>query len=395
MTESIKSSASITVLGTLPPLRGLSSYCREFAIAMANTRRVEFLSFKKLYPSALYPGGKLKEDNSFLPVEHDHLTIRTRLKWYNPLTWLIEGMTATGDMLHAQWWSLPLAPIYMTLCMCFKLRKKPVVLTVHNVMPHERSRLYKTVSAVLFRLGNHFIVHTERNRQQLMAQYGVSPQRISVIAHGPLEFFTAADKDRKAFRQELGVSENEKMLLCWGAIRPYKGLDTMLTAFAKILERLPNTRLVIAGKCWESWSRYQSLIDQLHIGERLILHLRYVPAGEAAGYFVAADLVLLPYHHFDSQSGVGAAAVAFKKPLIVSDTGGLPDFVRNRRWVVPPGNSDVLADVITDCLSDGRCLDAMTQDSAEIAADLSWSGIVKKTNFVYRHLMRGEAGWDT
>jgi glycosyltransferase involved in cell wall biosynthesis len=389
-----KSLGSITILGTLPPLRGLSSYCREFAIAMANTRRVEFLSFKSLYPSALYPGGKLKEDDSFPPVEHEHLTIRTRLKWYNPLTWLIEGMAATGDMLHAQWWSLPLAPIYMTICMCFRLRGKPVVITIHNVMPHERSHLYKTISSILFRLGNHFIVHTEQNRQQLMAQYGVSPQRISVIAHGPLEFLTAENKDRKTLRQELGVFANEKILLCWGAIRPYKGLDTMLTAFAKILKRLPETRLVIAGKLWESWSRYQSLLDRLHIGNQLILHLHYIPAGEAAGYFIAADLVLLPYHHFDSQSGVGAAAVAFKKPLIVSDTGGLPDFVRNRRWVVPPANPDALAEVVIDCLSDSRRLDAMAQDSADIAAELSWSGIVKKTNFVYRHLGCGEARWD-
>lgn len=105
---------TITVLGTLPPLRGLSSYCREFALAMA--------------------------------------------------------------------------PVYMTVCLCFKLRKKPVVLTVHNVMPHEGSRLYKAVSAMLFRLGDHFIVHTEPNRRQLMTRYGIAPGRISVIAHGPLQF---------------------------------------------------------------------------------------------------------------------------------------------------------------------------------------------------------------
>lgn len=390
----MKPSENITILGTLPPLRGLSGYCREFTLAMADTRRVEFLSFKSLYPSALYPGGGLREDDTFPPAAHGNLTVRTRLRWCNPLTWLTEGLTATGQLLHAQWWSLPLAPIYMTICLCFRLKRKPVVMTVHNVMPHERSRLYNAVSAALFRFADHFIVHTERNRRRLMAQYGIAADRISVIAHGPLACFIAPDQDREALRHELGISADERMLLCWGAIRPYKGLDTLLKAFAKILERLPHTRLVIAGKLWEPWDRYQSLIDRLNIESHLILHLDYVPAGEAARYFVAADLVVLPYHCFDSQSGVGAASVAFRKPLIVSDTGGLPDFVRDSRWVTPPGNPDALADAIVTCLSDARCLDAMARDAADVAAAISWLGIVRKTNLVYRRLQRGGERWD-
>jgi hypothetical protein len=99
----------IALLGTLPPLRGLSSYCREFALALADTRPVAFISFNKLYPASLYPGGGLKEDVSFPVTEHGNLTVRRCLCWYNPLTWLFEGLLTPGILLHAQWWSLPLA----------------------------------------------------------------------------------------------------------------------------------------------------------------------------------------------------------------------------------------------------------------------------------------------
>ena len=78
----------VAMLGTLPPLRGLSSYCLELALSMAALTEVEFISFKKLYPEVIYPGGGLKEDHSFPPTSHPRLKTRRRLTWYNPLTWL-------------------------------------------------------------------------------------------------------------------------------------------------------------------------------------------------------------------------------------------------------------------------------------------------------------------
>jgi glycosyltransferase involved in cell wall biosynthesis len=378
----------IVLLGTLPPLRGLSSYCREFALALADTRPVEFISFDKLYPAALYPGGGLKEDVSFPVTEHGNLTVKRRLCWYNPMTWLLEGLLARGILLHAQWWSLPLAPIYATLCLCFKLRKKPVVFTVHNVIPHEASRIFKTVSAALFYFGDHFIVHTRQNKQQLMDQYRIRAENISIIDHGTLGFRSSGAESRDSIRQQLGLSPDEKALLFFGAIRPYKGLDTALEAFVRVHAQFPKCKLLIAGKLWEPWERYQRQIQGLNICDHVITHLDYVPAAAVAKYFTASDLVLLPYLHFDSQSGVGATAINFGKPLIVTNVGGLPDFVLDPRWVVPPGDSAALGDAILDCLSDDRLLDKMAMDSAVIAKRLAWPEIVEKTNKIYDRLCR-------
>ncbi len=373
----------IALVGTLPPLRGLSSYCREFAMALADVRPVEFISFNKLYPASLYPGGGLKEDGSFPSMAHGNLAVRRRLCWYNPLTWVMEGFGAHGDLLHAQWWSLPLAPIYAVLCLCFKLRKKPIVFTVHNVMHHEALPIFKTISAMLFHFGDHFIVHTRQNQQQLMKQYGIRPDKISIIAHGALGFWSSKGESRDLIRRHFGLSPDEKVLLFFGAIRYYKGLNTAIDAFARVHAKFPKCRLIIAGKLWEPWDRYQDQIEQLNVSEHVITHLDYVPADEVATYFTAADLVLLPYHHFDSQSGVGSAAVAFGKPLIVTRTGGLPDFVLDQRWVVPPRNSAALGDAILACLSDNRNLDNMARDSKFVADRISWPEIVQKTNEIY------------
>ncbi len=119
--------SKVAMLGTLPPLRGLSSYCFALSLALADRVRVEFISFNKLYPGFLYPGGSLDEDHSFPAAEHERLKVKRRLTWYNPFTWFREAMFTGGDLLHAQWWSLPLAIIYGCICAIFKLRGKPVV----------------------------------------------------------------------------------------------------------------------------------------------------------------------------------------------------------------------------------------------------------------------------
>ena len=215
----------ISLLGTLPPLRGLSSYCREFALALADTRPVAFISFNKLYPASLYPGGGLKEDVSFPVTEHGNLTVRRCLCWYNPMTWLFEGLLTPGILLHAQWWSLPLAPIYAILCLCFKLRKKTVVFTVHNVFPHEASRLFKMVSAALFHFGDHFIVHTRQNQQQMMDQYGIRAENISIIDHGTLGFQSSTSSNAlNPWKRTIRI-----FILSWVRSSP----DGMLTTLQK------------------------------------------------------------------------------------------------------------------------------------------------------------------
>jgi len=378
---------NIAMLGSLPPLRALSSYCLELALAVADLGKVEFISFKKIYPARLYPGGDLKDDHTFPIIGHPNLKVRRRLTWYNPVSWIIEGISTNTVLLHAQWWSLPLAIVYFVVCLGFKLRRKPVIFTVHNILQHDKSLLYRIISRMLFKLGDHFIVHSLSNRAQLIKYYKIPLNRITQIPHGPLAFYVQDNMDRNAVRNKMGFDPENSVVLLFGTIRPYKGIDTALKAFAQVLPKIPGARLLIAGKLWEKWDDYEQLIDDLRIEDYIKTYLRYIPCGEVFKFFAASDLVILPYHHFDSQSGVGSTAVFFRKPMIVTNVGGLPELVADRRYVVPPEDSEALADKIVCCLKDPARLAQMSAEADKVANAIAWPAIAQKTWSVYDNVL--------
>ena len=387
MTTANKNNKCIALLGTLPPIRALSSYCYELTKALAPHFKIEFISFKSIYPSFLYPGGDLKGDNTYPKMNLKTVHIRQRLTWYNPISWVCEALSTKADLLHAQWWSLPLFPIHLTICLFFKLKRKPIVFTVHNVLPHDKSLLYTKLSHLLFQFGDHFIVHTAIGQQQMINHYNISPDRVSVIPHGSLDFHVNNRADRHKLREEMGLNNNEKVILLFGAIRPYKGIDVAIRAMPEIIAQVPEARLLIAGKLWEEWEPYDQLIKQLNLKDHVILHLEYIPSDQVHTFFEVSDLTIFPYRHFDSQSGVGATAVSFQKPMIVSNVGGLPELVKDDQFVVEPDDARALAKKVTLCLNDSAMLEQMAQQTETISQQLSWFDIAEKTKMVYRKVL--------
>jgi glycosyltransferase involved in cell wall biosynthesis len=373
----------VAILGSFPPLRALSNYCLALTRALTTDRQIVFLSFKAIYPSFLYPGRKLKEDNTFELFESHKLKVFRRLTWYNPLTWIKAALTTPAGLLHAQWWSLPLGPIYITIMLGFRLRRLPVVITIHNVRPHERSYLFKMLSGFLYRLGDHFIVHTAQNRRQLLNDYHLDPANVSVIPHGPLGQAISSPLSVAEARKALNLPTDKKLMLLFGAIRPYKGIDTAIKALAALKHSHRDLHMLIAGKRWIDWQPFNQLIKNHGLSDRITTHLRYIPTGDIHLYFQAADLVLLPYHHFDSQSGIGLTAIAYHKPLIVSRTGGLPELVTDKRWVVAPESPADLAEAIAACIHSPPKLQAMRQDAITVAQTFSWETIAAATQNVY------------
>jgi glycosyltransferase involved in cell wall biosynthesis len=378
----------IAILGSFPPLRGISAYCLEFALAMSDLAKVTFLSFKKIYPSFLYPGKDLRNDDTFPLRNHLHLKVKRRLTWYNPFTWILDGIFTHADVLHAQWWSMPLWPVYIVVCGCFKFRGKPLVFTVHNVIAHEHSHIFTILSGLLFKLGDHFIVHSASNKEGLIKNYKILPENITQIPHGPLNFHVPDNFDRNTARKEMGFNDKERLILLFGAIRAYKGIDTALEAFARVNDEIPESRLLIAGKLWLNWDRYDKLIKKLDIADYVKTYFRYIPSGNVWRFFSVSDLVILPYHSFDSQSGIGAIALSFHKPLIVTNVGGLPELVEDNRHVVPPKDPYSLARAIIPCLRDISRLTSMSANAEKIAAKFAWPMVAEKTWEVYRKVLQ-------
>ncbi|MFW6113693.1 MAG: glycosyltransferase, partial [Actinomycetota bacterium] len=305
--------STVTLVGTLPPIKGISPYCAEYARTLAEQTEVEFLNFKKLYPEKLYPGGTSCEDMYPVDLDHPNLKIKSFLSWYNPLSWIRAGLTLRGDIVHAQWWSYPLAPVYVTILTIARMRRKKVILTVHNVYPHERGKIKQLLNMLVLRFARLIFVHTEKNKEELV-KLGYEKDRIEVIPHMALgRDILEVDRmnlSREEAKRELGLEEHRKVLCFFGNIREYKGLDELLLALGKVKLVIPDISLIIAGQPWVKWEKYEKIIGEQGLEDHVIRKIRFLPFDELLLCLKASDLVVFPFKELHSASGSVSLALS-------------------------------------------------------------------------------------
>lgn len=376
------------MLSSLPPAKGVSPYTSHLieALSKRSDVRLEVLCFASIYPSWLYPGGD-PEDGGETP-SFDGVRVRRLLTWYNPLSWIWAGLTLQGSVVHAQWWSYFLTPVYTVVLGIARLRGKRVLLTVHNVEPHEKtSKIRSLLNRLVFRFADSYIVHSQQNRETLEGLRAARGKPVAVVPHGALRG-PSAGLDASSARRLLGLPADAKVTLAFGNIRPYKGVDTLLKAFGLVVEACPESRLVIAGQPWCDWAPYQKLIDDLGLEDHVVTHLRYIPDDEVEAFFRAADVVALPYTHFDAQSSVAALTLSYGRPAVVSRVGGLPDLIDAEECVVPPSDPASLAAALLYILSDDCARRRLEERAVRRARELDWGPIAAQTSDYYRHLLK-------
>ncbi len=382
---------SVSMLGSLPPVKGVSSYTAELLAALSRRGdlNLDLIGFRSIYPRWAYPGGDPDEQPSTAGASvsaASHVKQRRTLAWYNPLSWIWAGLTARGEVVHAQWWSYALAPVYAVVLGVARLRGKRIVMTAHNIEPHEGGFGRRLANRAVFRFADRYIVHSEANKTTLQRMLRCDAALIHVLPHGVLET-PRTGMSRRAARELLRIPPTAHVALCFGNIRPYKGVDVLLRAFAEVAKHDPDALLFIAGQPWGDWAPYDHLIRELGLTDRVRTRLEYIPTADIEPLFVAADVVVLPYTHFDAQSGVGTRALPFGRPLIVTNTGGLPDLVLDEEAVVPAGDPQALARAITRVLGDDALRDRMAVDSLALAASLGWDAIAERTAAIYADVL--------
>ena len=377
----------VTLVGTLPPIKSISDYCLELTEGLIELVDVEFINFKHIYAEALYKGGGTKEtDPLFKRPRSPRLHVRDLLTWYNPFGWVYAALTTRGELVHFQWWTSYLFPVFFSIALVSKARGKKLMCTVHNVHGHETGGLDHALNRLILLLPDMYLVHTEQNREQLAHAFGISGDRVRVVPHGIFEFYRDEELTPASAKERLGIPAHAKVLLCFGHVRPYKGTEDLIEAF-KIAQRdLPELFLVIAGKAWNEQLEAEIQAQLASVSNKL-LHLDYVPSSQVKEFFFAADAVVLPYREFAAQSGPGNIALAFEKPLIVSDVGGLPELVGDPDSIFPAGNVPALAAVIQRCLGDVERLARMAKDSARLRERFSWRRVAQETVQAYTELL--------
>jgi D-inositol-3-phosphate glycosyltransferase len=280
-----------------------------------------------------------------------------------------------------------------------------VVLTVHNVLPHDASASARLIWPHIYRAADRLIVHYPDARDDLGA-LGVDLARVSVIPHGnylPIAALVRAGASgeqgapahpQAQARARLGLPLDAPIVLFFGMMRPYKGIDHLLEAFVQVHAALPTARLLLVGRAPHGFARYEQRLTELGIADAVTAVPRYLPLGEVGHWFAASDLVVLPYAEA-SQSGVIQLAYAFKRPVIATWVGGLPDAVLDgvTGLLVPPCDGAALAESIARMLRDrGRC--ALWGERAyDLARDrFSWDRIAAQTAQVYEQAMSEPLG---
>lgn len=217
------------------------------------------------------------------------------------------------------------------LMVYYRLLGKKIVLTVHNVNADKRdskdNRLNRLTLRAQYGLAQHLFTHTKSMKLELMEEFGVQADRITVIPFGINNAVPNTRLTPGEAKQRLGIAKHEKTILFFGRITPYKGLEYLIAGFREVLARGGDYRLIIAGRVDRSekyWSTIrQNLCKEVKKG-RVLLRDEFIPDGEAEVYFKAADVAVLPYRDI-YQSGVLFLSHSFGLPVLAANVGSLRD----------------------------------------------------------------------
>ena len=290
-----------------------------------------------------------------------------------------------------------------TLLMCYyKLLGKKIVLTAHNVNAGKRdnndSLLNRLTLRIQYHLADHLFVHTAKMKQELMQEFGVPLQRVSIIPLGINNFAHNTGITSKEARERLGIREDEKALLFFGRITPYKGLEYLVSGFQKILVQAGKYRLIIAGRPEEEdaeqyWAPLREKIREDVQSGRILLRAEHIPDEETEVYFKAADVLVLPYRDI-YQSGILFLGYSFGLPALVSDVGSLKDEVveGGTGFVFKPEDPVDLALVVEKYFASElfRDLSGRRQEIQRYAsAQHDWGVVGKVTISIYKELLGG------
>lgn len=333
----------ITILGPLPPWKWVSQYVDWFVEGLWKKIDTQVIDFKSMYPDALYPWWSTKQAWVGIPkykwVNSEQLLVR-----WNPISWIIWGMRISWDILHIQYWIWFFSPMCIIIAILAKCRGKKVVITIHNVQAHEKSKRKLFLDCMLYSFWDELIVHSKDNKSQLMKIMSKS-KIIHILPH-----WIITPKVKKIEKSDaksiLGISEWDQVLLIFGNIRPYKWLKIWLEAFKLLIEEHKEYTLIIAWKCREDWSTYQNIIDDYNISENIIRIEWFLDDRQVSQVFSASDLMILPYTHFDAQSGVVALSLWYELPIIVSDLWWLTAVINEDEYVFAVDSPSEIKEII-------------------------------------------------
>jgi D-inositol-3-phosphate glycosyltransferase len=265
-----------------------------------------------------------------------------------------------------------------------------IVFTAHNVLPHERKKLDYSLNKVIYRRADKIIVHTEYIKDKLVKNFPVSKDKVNIVPHGNFDNYLSKEEiTTEGARAKLGLKATDKVLLFFGYIREYKGLDLLLDAFEQVNKLDSSIKLLIAGnpQSKELRSKYENKLKEL---KNTYAFLQFIPSQDVATYLTSADIVILPYRNID-HSGIIHLAYSFGKPVIATPVGDFPESVEDGRsgFVTDDISIESIKNTIIKAFSDMNKLEMMGNYTKYLNdTKYSWDSIAESTLNIYNSIVK-------
>ena len=341
----------ITILSTAYPLRGgISHFNGLLYKELIKKNEVNVITFSRQYPSVLFPGkSQTEEENEIEKIPSEQL-----VDSINPFNWIKIGNRIKKDkpdLLIFKYWMPFFAPCFGTIARIAKKNGKTKILVIcDNVISHERKPAEITLTKYFFSSADYFILLSQKVKDDLLK---VKPEAKYRILPHPIYSNFGNPVSKEEAKKKLNLAD-EKLILFFGFIRDYKGLDILLNAMPELKEKI-NLKLAVAGEFYSNKEKYLGLISRLNLKDHVYLFTDFIPTSEVKYYFSACDAVVLPYKDA-TQSGIVQIAMNFKKPVIATNVGGISEVVLDGKtgFIVEKENPSALADAVFRFYSEKR-----------------------------------------
>jgi glycosyltransferase involved in cell wall biosynthesis len=352
-----KSIVKISIIGPTYPYRGGIAHYTTLLVKhlLERGHSAKLYSYTRMYPRLLFPGKTDKDPSaSTLRVPCEYI-----VDPINPLSWwrvFRRVRRDDPDLLVLQWWVPYWTPSLAAISYLVKhYTRIKIVYVCHNVTPHEESgTIDHRLAWVVLKRGDAFIVHSEQDRRKLRALLPRSQVwRTNLPTYEELQHLAEQSTDHHVSRATLGL-DGKRVVLFFGFVRPYKGLEYLIQALPLALKQLPDLHLLVVGEIWSGRHTYEGYARNAGVAEHMTIIDEYVPNEALDDYFAIADVVVLPYVTA-TQSAVVQLAFGFGKPVITTRVGGLHEVVQDgyNGLVVPPQNEEALAAAIVRYFEQG------------------------------------------
>lgn len=335
----------LVIIGPAWPLRGgLAAFDEKLAICFGEKGiQSSIHTFSLQYPSLLFPG---KTQYSTQPAPKG-INIKATINSINPFNWIKVGwqiMREKPDLIIVRYWIPFLGPCLGTILKIVHWnRHTKVISIVDNMIPHEK-RLGDTLFTKYFASSiDGFVTMSEKVKNDVKL-FSHKPTLVS--PHPIFDHFGSAIPTLQA-RTQLGLGENDKIILFFGYIRKYKGLDLLIQAMKDIRIQQLGIRLLVVGEFYDAAQPYINLVNSLALQNQITFYDQFVPDQEVTNYVSAADFIIQPYKNA-TQSGVTPLAYHFSKPMLVTNVGGLADTVPHLKVgvVTEPTSEDIANGIV-------------------------------------------------